>query len=74
MRTTASDWFETREAFLQVCLDAVSLAKGETNEEFACTMMRDAKQNGLATLISAAQLLWLCNLADTHMPKRRVQR
>lgn len=69
--TKAGDWFIDPAAFMQVCLDAVSLAKGENAEEFACRMLRDAKVHGLLTPITDRQMLWLCNLADSVMPLKR---
>lgn len=69
---TARDWFAQPEDFLQLCGDAVSLAKGERSEEFAHEMMRKAKQWGLDTNLSGPQLRWLCDIADHVIPPRRV--
>jgi hypothetical protein len=73
MLTTASDWFESREDFMRVCLDALSQAKGESAEEFVARMLTEAKQHGLDTPVSDRQMRWLCNIADALMPPRRAK-
>lgn len=69
MNTKASEWFTDIAAFLQLCGDAQSMAKGEKNEEFAGQMMRKAKEHGLQMYLSYPQLKWLCDLADREVPQ-----
>lgn len=71
--TRASTWYRTAGEFQQVCLDAVSLAKGEAAEEFAHRMLEAANQYGLDTYISHPQLAWLCELADSVQPLERAR-
>lgn len=68
MNTKAKTWFTDTAAFLQLCGDAQSMARGEKNEEFAGQMMRKAKEHGLELYISYQQLKWLCDLADVNPP------
>jgi hypothetical protein len=69
--TKASAWFADAAEFRQVCGDAQSQAKSETEQEFAAKMMLAANQYGLETYISEKQLGWLCRIADWEVPKRR---
>ncbi len=64
----ASRWFKTTEDLLQTCSDAVSLARGENNEEFAQRTMKKAKQYGIDIFMSEAQMIYLCKLADRVPP------
>lgn len=73
MQTTAADWFKSEQDFHQVCMDAVTLARGENAEEFAIRILREARSHGLRTPISEKQMLWLCNLADAVLPLRRAK-
>lgn len=66
--TTAAMWFLTEELFRQLCSDAVSLAKGESAQEFAGQMAEKAKTHGLKTYLSDKQLTWLCKIADHVKP------
>lgn len=68
MNTKASNWFKTNEHFLQVCSDALLLAHGESNEEFAAQMMIRARQHGIELYLSEKQVKWLCKLADCVVP------
>jgi hypothetical protein len=68
--TKAYDWYDTDAEFRQLCGDAVSQANGESAQEFANDMMKRANEYGLSTLISDAQIKWLCKLADHIVPKR----
>jgi hypothetical protein len=69
--TTAADWFLDEKDFKQMCLDAVSQAKGESAEEFAHEMSRKANVHGLKTSISARQMSWLCKIADWQKPNKQ---
>ena len=69
--STAADWFETEREFRQLCGDAVSLAHGESSEEFAAEMVKKANKHGLFTFLSQKQLNWLCQIADWDIPQRR---
>lgn len=71
MNTKASNWFKTNEEFRQVCADAVSLARGESNEEFAAQVMAKANLHGLNLYLSEKQVRWLCKLADCVVPMQR---
>lgn len=66
--TKASYWWKSTNEFLQVCSDAQSMAKGESNEEFAGQMMKRAKEHGLQLYLSEKQAKWLCRLADVELP------
>jgi hypothetical protein len=71
MSTTAKDWYATDYEFRQLCGDAQSQARTESEQEFAAQMMLKANQHGLETYVSPKQLAWLCRLADHEEPKRR---
>lgn len=74
MNTKASNWFKTNEQFMQVCADAVALARGEANEEFAAQIFARAKEHGLNLYLSEKQVKWLCKLADCVVPLTVEQR
>lgn len=67
----ARDWFADELEFRQLCGDAQSQARGDSSQEFAAEMVIRAKEMGLDSYLSEAQLRWLCKLADWEMPKRR---
>jgi hypothetical protein len=69
--STARDWFADEYEFRQLCGDAQSQARGESSQNFAAEMVVKAKEHGLATYVSEAQLRWLVKLADWEMPTRR---
>lgn len=66
----AGDFFRTDLEFKQLCLDAISLARNESAEEFTADMMKKARQHGLQTYLSEKQLNWLCQIADHERPMR----
>ena len=66
----AGEWFATEQEFRQLCGDAQSQARGESSQEFAARMVKDAKALGLRCPLSQKQLKWLCDLADWVMPLR----
>lgn len=68
--TRARDWYASSADFLQLCGDAQSQAKHESEQEFSGQMRLKANQYGLETFISPKQLAWLCRLADHVEPKR----
>ena len=68
--TTAATWFETDAEFRQLCGDAQSQARTESQQEFAAEMMIKANQYGLKTFVSEKQLAYLCKLADVDPPLR----
>lgn len=67
----AKDWFADAYEFRQLCGDAQSQARSETEQEFAAQMMLKANEHGLETYISPKQLAWLCRIADQDVPKAR---
>lgn len=69
--TKAKDWFADEGEFRQLCGDAQSQAFSEKAQEFAAEMIVKAKQHGLETFLTAAQLNYLCTLADWAPPARR---
>jgi hypothetical protein len=70
MSSKAKDWFKDEAEFRQLCGDAQSQARAEKAQEFAAEMVVKAKQHGLDTFLSDAQLRYLCTLADWDVPKR----
>lgn len=68
--STAANWFNDEGEFRQLCGDAQSQAISERAQDFAAEMVIKAKQSGLATPLSVAQLNWLCQLADWVVPVR----
>lgn len=70
-KTTAFHFFESEAEFRQLCGDAQSQARDESSQEFAAEMVIKAKEYGLRTHLSFAQLKWLCKLADCDIPARR---
>jgi len=73
MTSTARDWYADEYEFRQLCGDAQSQARTESEQEFAAQMMLKANQHGLDTYISPKQLAWLCRIADHDVPKQRSQ-
>lgn len=73
MNTKASAWFVTAFDFRQLCNDAQSQARAESEQEFAAQMMLAANEHGLETYLSVKQLKWLCKIADHVMPPMRTQ-
>lgn len=71
--STARDWYADEYEFRQLCGDAQSQARSESEQEFAAQMMLKANQRGLDTYISPKQLAWLCKIADHDIPKQRSQ-
>lgn len=71
--TQASDWYADEYEFRQLCGDAQSQARTESEQEFAAQMMLKANQYGLHTRITPKQLAWLCKIADHDIPKQRSQ-
>jgi len=71
--STARDWYADEYEFRQLCGDAQSQARTESEQEFAAQMMRKANQYGLDTYITPKQLSWLCRIADHDVPKQRSQ-
>ena len=69
--TKASDWYEDTGVFRQLCGDAQSQARSESEQEFTAEMMLKANAHGLETWISPKQHAWLCRIADHDEPKRR---
>lgn len=69
--STARDWYADEYEFRQLCGDAQSQARSESEQEFAAQMMLKANQYGLDTYITQKQLSWLCNIADHVVPKQR---
>jgi hypothetical protein len=69
--TTAGDFRIDLDEWRQLCADAVSQAKSGKNQEFANKMAASARQYGLRTYISAAQMRWLCEIADQIPPPLR---
>jgi hypothetical protein len=69
--TTAADWFATDAEFRQICGDAVSLARYDSQQEFANKMVQRAKEHGLKAYITEKQLKFLCEIADAEIPARR---
>lgn len=69
--TTAADWFESATDFRQLCGDAQSQARSESDQEFAATMMLRANQYGLDSYLTIGQLKSLCRIADWDEPQRR---
>lgn len=69
--STARDWYADAFEFRQLCGDAQSQARSESEQEFAAQMMIKANQHGLDTYISSKQLAWLCRIADHDVPKAR---
>lgn len=67
-RTTAANWWDTREEFLQVCADANSQASREWDQEFASDQIAKARTYGLSTFISPKQVKHLCRIADVVEP------
>jgi len=74
MNSTAEQWFQTEHEFRQLCGDAVSLAHGESSEEFASDMVQKAKKFGLKVYLSEKQLNWLCQIAQWDRPTRLSER
>lgn len=72
--SAARDWFADAYDFRQLCGDAQSQARSESEQEFAAEMMIKANQHGLDTYISQKQLAWLCKIADHDVPKLREHR
>jgi hypothetical protein len=70
MNTKASNWFKDEHDFRQLCGDAQSQARSESDQEFAASMMLAANQHGLKTYISDKQIGWLCRIADWDVPER----
>jgi hypothetical protein len=68
--STAADWFKDEHEFRQLCGDAQSQAYGERAQDFAAEMVMKAKERGLSTFLSPAQLDYLCKLADWDVPRR----
>lgn len=66
--TRARNWYKRKEDFVQVCADAVSQARTETQQEFANKMMEKANELGLDTPISPKQMKWLAELGDHVQP------
>lgn len=71
--STAKDWYADAYEFRQLCGDAQSQARSESEQEFAAQMMLKANEHGLNTYISPKQLAWLCRIADHDVPKLRSQ-
>lgn len=71
--STARDWYADEYEFRQLCGDAQSQARTESEQEFAAQMMLKANQHGLDTYISPKQLAWLCRIADHDIPNQRSQ-
>lgn len=69
----AADYYADAFEFRQLCGDAQSQARTESEQEFAAEMMLKANKHGLETFISEKQLAWLCRIADHDAPKRRHQ-
>lgn len=69
--STAKDWYADAYEFRQLCGDAQSQARSESEQDFAAEMMIKANQHGLLTYISPKQLAWLCKIADHDVPKLR---
>lgn len=74
MSTKANDWYADAYEFRQLCGDAQSQARTESEQEFAAQMMLKANEHGLDTYISPKQLAWLCKIADHDVPKLRSQK
>lgn len=73
LRTKASNWYRHSSEFMQVCQDAVSQARGESDETFAHDMIARARNHGLNTFLSDRQLKNLCRIAD-HVPPVKIAR
>ena len=71
--TTAADWFKDEAMFRQICGDAQSQARTESQQEFAAERVIKAKQYGLKTFLSEKQLEYLCKLGDWDYPRLRVR-
>ena len=69
MMRTAAYWFDDEAEFRTLCGDAQSQAKWESGQKFSAEMVIKAKDQGLRTPLSDAQLDWLCKLADWDLPK-----
>lgn len=74
MNTKASTWFDDAKEFRQLCGDAQSQARTESEQEFAAQMMLAANKHGLDTYVSPKQIAWLCRIADHDVPKFRSQK
>lgn len=70
-KTRAKDWYSDEYEFRQLCGDAQSQAQTESAQEFAAHMVIKAKEHGLETYLSPAQLRWLCQIADHEVPPLR---
>lgn len=67
----AKDWFTDVIEFRQLCGDAQSQARSESEQEFAAERMLAANAYGLEAFLSLKQLAWLCRLADWEVPRKR---
>lgn len=65
----ARDYFTTEAEFRQLCGDAVSEARTESQQEFANEMVRKVNEHGLNTYLSHPQLKFLCSIADWVVPE-----
>lgn len=66
----ASNWFTDVREYRQLCGDAQSQARSETEQQFAAERMLAANQYGLEAFLSVKQLAWLCRLADWEQPRK----
>lgn len=72
MNTKAADWYADAYEFRQLCGDAQSQAKSESEQEFAAQMMLAANKHGLETYVSPKQMTWLCRIADHDVPEMKI--
>lgn len=70
MSTKARDYYRDLHDFRQMCGDAQSQARSESEQEFAAQMAINASKFGLETYVSPKQLQWLCRIADHEVPER----
>lgn len=71
MKEPASIWFADEYELRQLCGDAQSQARSESEMDFARDMMIEANYHGLSMQLSEKQLKWLCKIADWDIPRRR---
>jgi hypothetical protein len=70
MKEPASIWFTDESELRQLCGDAQSQAKSDSEMDFARDMVLQANAQGLRMTLSEKQLNWLCKIADWHVPRK----
>jgi len=74
MNTKASNWFDDKQKFLDVCARAQGHAANMEAQMFASQMTIRAREHGLNLYVTEKQMKWLCQIADVILPLTREQR